>query len=156
MKYIWGIVLFVMGFIGASTAMGTNFSDMGGAGYAIDWESSTVPEREAWMAHAASEIERGMKKSLPSKTSKNQVGFKVNGSTLDVDQRRINFELQMKSYGILAMSQTEARKSFTQKMCPVYRRSTLSDAGVVLRFTILDARGGKLISFMNSPRICQR
>ena len=156
MKYIWGIFLFVTGFVGASAMMGTNFNVGGGNSYTIDWESSTNDEREAWLLHEASEIERGMRASLPNKSKGMEVGFKVNGSEVDVDHRRIEVELQMKSYGVLTMSQTEARKMFTTKSCPVYRRSVLANSDVVLRFNVLDARGGKIIQFMNSPRICAR
>ena len=156
MKYLWGIILFVTGFVGASAMMGTNFQLSGGNSYAIDWESATIDERETWLAHEASEIERGMRKSLPSKSKGKQVGFSINGTEIDVDQRRIDVELQMKSYGVLMMSQTEARKVFTAKTCPVYRRSVLRNSDVILRFNVLDARGGKIIQFMNSPRICAR
>lgn len=156
MKYIWGIFLFVTGFVGASAMMGNNFDMGGGNSYTIEWESATHDEREAWLAHEASEIERGMQKTLPGKSKGKQVGFKINGSSYNVDQRRIDIELQMKSYGVLTMSQTEARKMFTSKSCPVYRRSVLANSDVILRFSVLDARGGKIIQFMNSPRICAR
>lgn len=154
MKYIWGIILFMVGFFGASSAMGTNFNVGGGNSYTIDWETSTIQEREAWLAHETSEIERGMKKSLPSSSKGNQVGFKVADTGYDVDKRRINIDLQMKSFGVLAVSQTEARKMFRSKTCPIYRRSTLRNSSVVIHYSVLDARGGMLIQFMNSPRIC--
>lgn len=156
MKYIWGIFLFVTGFVGASAMMGTNFNIGSGNSYTIEWESATIDERETWLAHEASEIERGMRKTLPGQSKGEKVGFKINGSSIDVDHRRIDVELQMKSYGVLTMSQTEARKMFTSKSCPVYRRSVLANSDVVLRFSVLDARGGKIIQFMNSPRICAR
>ena len=156
MKYIWGIFLFITGFVGASAMMGTNFNFGGGNSYAIDWESSSADQREAWLIHEASEIERGMRAALPKKSKGLEVGFKVNGSEINVDHRRIDVELQMRSYGVLTMSQTEARKMFTSKSCPVYRRSVLANSDVILRFNVLDARGGKIIQFMNSPRICAR
>lgn len=154
MKYIWGIFLFLAGFVGASNLVGASFSADRGNSYMIEWDSATLKEREAWLTNEASEVARGLKKSLPSESRGNQVGMRVNTSIATVEHRRIDVELQMKSYGVLAISQTDARKMFTSRTCPIYRRSILRENEVVIRYTVLDARGGKVIQFLNSPRIC--
>ena len=156
MKYVWGIVLFLTGFVGASNFVGASFSADRGNSYMIEWESATLEEREAWLTNEASEVARGLKSSLPGKSKGNQVGMQVNTSVATVEHRRIDVELQMKSYGVLAVSQTDARKMFTSHTCPVYRRSILKENSVVIRYTVLDSRGGKVIQFINSPRICAR
>lgn len=156
MKYIWGIILFIGGFIGASASMGSLPSINKSNSYAIDYETATIEEQTAWLHNEANEVKRGIESALPKKSKGQTVGMRVKGTSVNVDQRRIDVELQMVSYGVLLMSQSEARKQFTKKTCPQYKRSQLGEANVILGITILDARGGMIIKFNNSKRFCER
>ena len=156
MKYLVGIFIFVAGFIGASASMGSLPSFGNDTSYYIDFETATDQEREAWLKNEAGNIERGIGSALPKKTSGKKIGMRVTGSRINVEQRRIDVDVRMVSYGVMFMSQTDARKQFTKKTCPVYKRSALKDASIVLEITIRDPRGGKLITFLNSPLKCDR
>ena len=156
MKYVWVIVLFLIGFFGANQLMKASFSADRGNSYLIEWDSATAEEREAWLSNEANEVALGLESSLPLKSRGNRVGMQVNAALAMVDDRRIDVELQTTSNANLALPLTDARQMFTSRTCPVYRQSILKENDVVIRYTVLDARGGQVLQFVNAPSICAR
>lgn len=122
----------------------------------FNYDTASVPEREAWLTSQIQPIRKSLRWSLPSGGAPTQPSFSVGDVRANTRRRAIEIDIKVKGRYQFNRSQIPAvKQQLVKQLCPKYAESEAGRNGVQLIHSFIGKKGRRELQLFVSPTVCR-